>query len=46
MILASLVNTLWAYYEPAELVLTVDGDPLETGHNIYDQPFTAPYTFE
>ncbi len=45
MILASLVNTLWAYYEPTELILTVDGNPLETGHNIYDQPFTEPYTF-
>lgn len=43
-ILASLVNTLWAYYEPDELILTVDGQPLETGHNIYDAPFTAPLT--
>lgn len=40
--LASLINTLWAYYEPDGLVLTVDGKPLETGHNIYDEPFTAP----
>lgn len=45
MILASLVNTLWACYEPAELGLTVDGNPLETGHNIYEQPFTEPYSF-
>lgn len=46
MILASLVNTLWAYYEPAEIVLTVEGQPLETGHNIYEKPFTEMYLFE
>ena len=46
MILASLVNTLWAYYEPSEIVLTVGGNPLETGHNIYEEPFTGPYTFD
>ena len=45
MILASLVNTLWAYYEPTELVLTAGGKPLETGHNIYEEPFTGPYVF-
>lgn len=40
MILASLVNTLWEYYEPASLILTADGRAIETGHNIYDAPFT------
>lgn len=45
MMLSSLINTLWAYYEPDEIVLTADGNPVETGHNIYDQPFTAPLTF-
>lgn len=46
MILASLVNTLWAYYEPEELTLTANGKPLETGHNIYEEPFTGPYVFD
>lgn len=45
VIMASLVNTLWAYYQPNELILTADGKTIETGHNIYDQPFTAPITF-
>lgn len=44
LILASLVNTIWAYYEPAELTLTAEGDPVVTGHNIYDTPFTSPMT--
>ena len=46
MILASLVNTLWAYYTPSELTVTADGNPIETGHNVYDMPFTAPMTVQ
>lgn len=46
MILASLINTLWAYYSPDELTLTADGEPLETGHNIYDEPFVGPFTLD
>ena len=42
MMLGRLVNTIWDYFKPASLTLTVDGAPLETGHNIYDKPFTAP----
>lgn len=42
VMLAALVNTLWAYYAPEALLLTVGGSALETGHNIYDEPFTAP----
>lgn len=33
-----LVNTLLMFYELDELVLTVEGDILETGHALYDQP--------
>ncbi|MDR3767152.1 MAG: GerMN domain-containing protein [Butyricicoccus sp.] len=42
LMLASLVNTVWAYFTPAELTVTADGKPIETGHNIYDTPFTSP----
>ena len=42
MMLGSLINTVWEYFKPASITLTVDGEPLETGHNIYDTPFTAP----
>lgn len=42
MMLGSLINTVWEYFEPASITLTVDGEPLETGHNIYDTPFTSP----
>ena len=46
MTLASLVDTLWVYYEPSELILTADGKPVETGHNVYDEPFTEMYPLE
>ena len=37
--LGALVNTVLDYYTEAESVLlTVEGAPLETGHNIYDEP--------
>lgn len=42
LMLSSLVNTIWDYFNPASLTLTVDGEPLQTGHNIYDEPFNAP----
>ncbi len=42
IMLGSLINTVWEYFKPASLTLTVDGQPLETGHNIYDEPFNAP----
>lgn len=38
IMLASLVNTFLAAYCAEELVLTVEGGLLETGHNIYDFP--------
>ena len=41
MVLASLVNSFLASYGAEQLVLTVEGAPLETGHAVYDAPFTA-----
>ncbi len=40
MIMASVVDTYLAYYGAASLLITVDGGTLETGHAIYDEPFT------
>lgn len=40
MLLGSLVNTMLTYYNAKTLTLTVDGAVLETGHNVYDTPFT------
>lgn len=40
MLLGSLVNTMLTCYNAETLTLTVDGAVLETGHNVYDTPFT------
>lgn len=40
MIMASVVDTYLAYYGAASLRITVDGETLETGHAVYDEPFT------
>lgn len=40
MIMASVADTFLAYYGAASLLITVDGGTLETGHAIYDEPFT------
>ena len=40
MLLGSLVNTMLTCYNAKTLTLTVDGAVLETGHNVYDTPFT------
>ena len=40
MLLGSLVNTMLTYYNAETLTLTVEGAVLETGHNVYDTPFT------
>lgn len=45
MMLASLVNTLCAFYELSDLTVTAEGKPIETGHNVYDMPLT-PFVFE
>ncbi len=36
----SLINTFMENYDVAEIMLTVEGGILETGHSIYDAPFT------
>lgn len=46
MMLGSLINTLWNYYQPSSITLTVEDAPIETGHNIYDAPFEAPFLFD
>lgn len=38
LMLGSLVNTFLDAYDADSLLITVDGQPLETGHAIYDQP--------
>ncbi|MGN1031153.1 MAG: GerMN domain-containing protein, partial [Butyricicoccaceae bacterium] len=38
MYLGSVVNTFLTYYDAEKIVFTVDGQPLETGHNVYDEP--------
>lgn len=40
MIVASVADTFLAYYGAASLLITVDGGTLETGHALYDEPFT------
>lgn len=39
MILGSVVNTFLTAFDIESLTITVDGEVLETGHNIYDIPF-------
>ena len=36
--LGALVNTVLDYAAAESVLLTVEGEPLETGHNIYDEP--------
>lgn len=43
--LASLVDTFLVFYDCDEVVLTVEGQTLETGHQVYDQPLTM-YVFD
>ncbi len=46
MTLGSLANTMLVYYDAQTLSLTCEGEPLATGHNIYDEPlvFYVPDT--
>lgn len=37
-LMGSVVNTFLTTYEAADIVITVEGDPPETGHQIYDVP--------
>ncbi|MDR3288628.1 MAG: GerMN domain-containing protein [Peptococcaceae bacterium] len=36
--LGSVVNTLLTFYELDEITVTIDGNPPETGHDLYDYP--------
>ncbi|MCL1791503.1 MAG: GerMN domain-containing protein [Peptococcaceae bacterium] len=38
LLLGSLVNTLLKFYQLDTVTLTIEGEVLETGHNIYDTP--------
>lgn len=40
MLIGSLVNTLLDAYAAENVIITVNGAPLETGHAIYDAPLT------
>ena len=39
--LGALVNTVLEYADAESVLLTVEGAPLETGHNIYDEPIRS-----
>ena len=43
MILGALVNTMLEYYHRDYILITVEGAPLATGHNVYDEPLTFYY---
>lgn len=40
VIIGSVVNTFLAAFDADEMLITVDGAVLETGHSVYDQPLT------
>ncbi|MGM9593352.1 MAG: GerMN domain-containing protein [Candidatus Onthomonas sp.] len=40
ILLGSLVNTFLDAYEAEKILITVDGECLESGHAVYDQPLT------
>ena len=40
VILGSVVNTFLTAYDADAIIITVDGEVLETGHSVYDQPLT------
>lgn len=40
VILGSVVNTFLTAYDADSILITVDQESLETGHNIYDQPLS------
>lgn len=43
--LANLVDTFLVFYDCDQLVLTIEGQTLETGHQVYDQPIEM-YLFD
>lgn len=40
MIMSAVADTFLTYYGASSLTITVDGKTIETGHTIYDEPFT------
>ncbi|MGM9538502.1 MAG: GerMN domain-containing protein [Candidatus Onthomonas sp.] len=40
ILMGSLANTFLDAYEAEEILITVDGGTLESGHTVYDQPLT------
>ncbi|MBS5150555.1 MAG: GerMN domain-containing protein [Butyricicoccus pullicaecorum] len=40
MLMASVADTFLSYYGAQSLTITVEGQPIETGHAVYDEPFT------
>ena len=40
LMLASLVNTFLQHFGWESILITVEGQTLETGHNVYDEPLT------
>lgn len=40
MLMASVADTFLAYYGAESLMITAEGQTIETGHTVYDMPFT------
>lgn len=40
VLMGSVVNTFLTAYDAEAIVITIDGELLETGHSVYDRPLT------
>ena len=40
MLIAAVADTFLSHYGAESLTITVEGQPIETGHTVYDEPFT------
>ena len=38
LMLGSLVNTMLRFFDLDSIIITAEGETLETGHNVYDEP--------